>query len=991
MLHPSGVPPLPPFGGAPLVGRGQQLTRLLACLQEARQPTNAGRPNVVLLAGAPGIGKTRLLNAFPPTDVAAGTTVLRGGASQAVGLPPYLPFLQALGDYIAAAPLDILRDQLGPHGTTLSALFSEIALRLGPLPPSHPLGPEQARFRLYEAVAAFLASLAVSGPLVLVLDDLQWADAASCDLLVHLANRLFSSSFLIVGAYRDSETAGNPPLLRTLAELNRRRLLLTLRLPPLDEHESRSLAANLLQDLIAPELADMLQRHAEGNPFFLEELLRALLDDGALVWQTDRWGLDKPASLLPPQVAEAIRMRLDRLDQSVVAVLRVAAVFGRTFDPTLLATLADLDGEQLDERLMHATHAQIIRPETNGTYVFTHNMIRETIRASVGQVRRQRLHQAIGEALEAQENKRAPQRLAELAFHFAEAGDAPRGVIYALAAGKQALQASAAVDAQMHYRTAARLLGENGDPVEYATAHTGLGDAATLAGDYHEAIASYRLAHEAWLRDGNAVEAARALRRLGQTFWRQEAVMAARDAFEQAMALIGPLDSVDSAETLLLLADLHATSLGHTVAGNTYAEQALAMVERLGDRYLEATAFCVIGNVKARSNDLVTGQALLERALALSQELDDPALGAEASAHLANLYAWTGDFERSRKVSLWRATLAQRAQDPFHLRHVYAWMGLQETLQGHWSEAEQRFSEQEPIVEGLQSPEPRATLWAYRGILRYLQGQFERADQAFQQVIELLNPTGSGTLVWHLGWYGLVLAELGKRDDALNCFAELRRLTEELDLQARARGLAFAHLALGYARLGETKYAASCYEKLLPFQGQVSPVLIDRALGIAALAAGDHAAARQHLAEAEALARRTAMRPELALILIERGLLEARKSAMQPGAATNMWLVEALGLCEELAMLKHAHRALDFAHTASTPSHEPKQSHPAGLSDREVEVLRLVAQGKTNREIAAALVLSEKTVARHMTNIFNKILVENRASATAFALRHGLA
>jgi DNA-binding NarL/FixJ family response regulator len=171
----------------------------------------------------------------------------------------------------------------------------------------------------------------------------------------------------------------------------------------------------------------------------------------------------------------------------------------------------------------------------------------------------------------------------------------------------------------------------------------------------------------------------------------------------------------------------------------------------------------------------------------------------------------------------------------------------------------------------------------------------------------------------------------------------------------------------------------------------VSPVLIDRALGVAALAAGDDAA-RQHLADAEDLARRAGMQPELAFILIERGLLERAREGDAAKSITNIWLTEGLHLCEALGMRQHARRVLDAAHTAPSPGYKPKRSqHPAGLSDREVEVLRLVAQGKTNREIAAALMLSEKTVARHMTNIFNKILVENRAGATAFALRHGLA
>jgi predicted ATPase len=153
------LPPLPRVGRSPLVGRTQHLRALAEHLAEAR----AGHPAVVMLTGAPGIGKTRLLEEFPPPELADGVTVLRGGASRAAGMPPYLPFLEALGDYITAAPADRLRDQVGDHAASLATLYPEIPARLGPPAPQYPLGPEQERFRLYEAVAAFLAAIAARG------------------------------------------------------------------------------------------------------------------------------------------------------------------------------------------------------------------------------------------------------------------------------------------------------------------------------------------------------------------------------------------------------------------------------------------------------------------------------------------------------------------------------------------------------------------------------------------------------------------------------------------------------------------------------------------------------------------------------------------------------------------------------------------------------------------------------------------------------------
>jgi DNA-binding CsgD family transcriptional regulator/tetratricopeptide (TPR) repeat protein len=899
---------------------------------------------------------------------------------------------------VAGAPAERLRAEVGARDATLATILPEIPARLGPPASGYPLGPEQERFRLYEAVSAFLGAIAARGPVALLLDDLQWADAATLDLLVHLAARLRAAAVLVVGAYREGEAEANPPLIRALAELNRRRLLITLPLQPLDAEGSQRLTAGVLGGAPAPEVADLLHRHGEGNPFFLEELLRSLVEQGALVRRGRRWELvERPPLLLPPQVAEAIRLRLARLTPAVVETLRVAAVVGRACDPRLLAGVVGTDAERVEEWLQAAVRAHVVQPDADGAYAFVHDMVRETLYAEVGGARRRRLHQAIGEALEAQGDAGSPRRLVDLAFHFAQAGDTARGLSYALACGARALRASAPAEALGHYRTALALLGPDGDGAQRALTLMGLGDAATLGGDYEQAAAAYEGAQAAWLMRGDRAAAARAWRLLGRVRWRQEAVAGARAAFERALELLGAADGVEAAETLLHLADLHATSLGRYASGLAYAARALAMVKRLGEQRLEAAACRVLGTIKARGGELDCGRAMLERALALAQALDDPALAAEACADLATVCAWGADAERAIEVSALRAALAQRTQDLYHLRDVYAWIGLQEALRGHWTAAEQHFAQQERIVDGLRSPEPRASLGLYRGILRYFQGRFAEAEPELRDVVQRLRPTG-GTLVWCLGWWGQVLTELGRRDEALDCFAELRALAEATDERSRARGNAFAQLAVGYARLGEAQRAADCYAPLLPFQGQVSPVLIDRGLGAAALAGGDVAAARAHLADAEALARRAGMRPELALALLQRGLLEGTggAGARAPSAPAGDPLAEGLRLCAELGMQAFGRRMLSpvpAARAAAGAAGAGRRREPrvAGLSDRELEVLRLVAAGRTNREIAAVLVLSENTVARHLTHIFTKMGVGNRAGATAFALRHGLA
>ncbi|HEY1292365.1 MAG TPA: AAA family ATPase [Chloroflexota bacterium] len=958
------------IGRSPLIGRQRELGLLREHLADAR----AGRPMLVVISGPPGIGKSRLLDELTSLELAHDLTVLRGGASQAQGMPPYLPLLQALGEYITGAPAELLWSQLGQHADTLATLFPEIEQRsLQPSSP-RPIGPEQERYRLFEALVAFLDAIAGAQPVVLLVDDLQWVDAATCDALVYVLSRLQTARLLVLGACRDDELDDNPALATALAELDRRRRLDIVQLHALEAQESAALAAAVLQSAVAPDLATVLTDRSDGNPFFVEELVRGLAEADALEPGPDGWMLAAHGrSLLPPRAARAIDQRLARLDPRALDTLRVAAVVGRVCEPALVAQATGLPVQEVEEHFRVAQRAHIVRPRASGEYIVTHDLIRETLLAQLGRERRRQLHAAIGDALEAQRAGGDSRWLADLAFHFAAAGEGERGVTYALASAEQALKTSAGAEAATQFEAALRLLPADAPPERRAHVLLRLGAAATLAGEYARAAEVLQSAEQLWRETADWPAAASACLELGRVHWRLEAVEHAREAFERGLALLDDQDSAEAAEMLLQLADVYATSLDRQVDGLACAERALYMVERLGGRRLQARACSVLGNVKARLNDLEGGRQLLERALELARLEDDPALAAEVCAYLANLYAWLGDIDRSQEVSVLRAHLAQQTRDPFHLRHVYSWIAFLETLRGRWAAAEQLYAEQQQLVEGLSAPEPRATLRAYRGVLRYFQGSFEEAERDYRGAIDLLQPTGSATLLWHLGRFALILAELGKLDEAHETLSELRRLADGLDPRARARGFAFAHLAVGYVRLGDRERAAGCYVELLPFAGMFSPILVDRALGVAAAAAGDTQAARGHLVDAEVLARRLGLGPELALALVQRGSFDA-------GA-----LGEGLRLCRELGMHELARPLMGSGAGRRRPS------HAAGLSDRELEVLRLVAQGRTNRDIARELVLSEKTVARHLTTIFAKTSVDNRAAATAFALRNGIA
>ena len=363
---------------------------------------------MVLVGGEPGIGKTRLVAELCRRAHADGATVLLGRSTEEA-LTPYQPFVEALRHYAAASPADELALQAGTGRGVLARLVPELAGGAAEPQPADP-GGDGDRYALFDAVATFLREAARGRPTILVLDDLQWADAPALLLLRQLARALGDAPLLVLGTYRELEVREDDPLAGAIAELRRARVVEQVTLAGL----APDAVAELVRERgisLGPGALRAVTDRAEGNPFFVEELVRrpeAELEAG-----------------VPESVKDLLLRRMRRLDELERAALAAAAVLGAEFELDALERVTGLDSEALLEAMDDALAEGVLveTPDAIGRYRFAHALIRETVDGQLSATRRARLHRRAGEALEALHAEALDDVAAALAHHFAVAGD----------------------------------------------------------------------------------------------------------------------------------------------------------------------------------------------------------------------------------------------------------------------------------------------------------------------------------------------------------------------------------------------------------------------------------------------------------------------------------------------------------------------------------------------------------------------------------------
>ena len=396
-----------------LVARGPELAEARELWHRALE----GRGHCLLLSGEPGSGKTRLAREVIVQATLHGAVVLSGACYEYEAATPYLPFVEAFRRWVREQKDDAkLREALGESASQIAKLAPEIEARLGPFPAGNELPAHEERLLFFDAVTNVLARLAQRQGLLFYLDDLHWADSGTLLLLGHLLRQLRGERVLIAASYRDTELDRAHPLARALVDWNRERFTTRIVLKRFNAEETRAQIAALLDENMSGDFSQAVYRETEGNPFFVEEVVKALVEQGSVRRESGRWQRCELVDLVIPQsVKEAIGNRLDRVSPECNETLRAAAVLGKTFTVDELVAAVDGQNEnKLLDALDEAVGAQLLAADGSEAFVFTHDKIREVLYEELNPPRRRRLHLRTAEGLERHREKAGEKGLGAL-------------------------------------------------------------------------------------------------------------------------------------------------------------------------------------------------------------------------------------------------------------------------------------------------------------------------------------------------------------------------------------------------------------------------------------------------------------------------------------------------------------------------------------------------------------------------------------------------
>jgi DNA-binding CsgD family transcriptional regulator len=915
----------------------------------------AGEGQVVLLAGEPGIGKTRLAEEIAEAALARSMPCCWGRATDEEGSPPYWPFRQ------------ILR---GLDDAVLAAAAAELAL-ISPevatgAPPGSPVDVQE-RFRLFEAVTAVLVAAAAPEGLLVVVEDIQWADPSSLQLLAHLARGVAASRLVMLVTYRDTEVGGRDALREALAALGREPVVTRVRLVGLTEPEVGAHLMQVTGRRMPAAIVAAVSRRTSGNPFFVAELGRLLAGSAA--------GADDAAGL-PEGVREAVRERLSRLTASCREVVSAASVLGSHVDPGCLAAVTGREIGAVLTAVDEAERAGILTGP--GGCRFAHDLVREAARLELATAARLRLHQRIAGYLMGRADVGA--RLAEVAFHVLESlpiGDAALAVTWAERAAEQAMgQLAWEEAADLYGRAGAAASGTELGPAYRCRLLLGRARAQVRAYDMRAARESALAAAEVARGAGDRqliAQAAVILEGASDFAWAQ----VSRALCEEALAGLPEQDSPLRARVLAQLAVDHFM-INIRQAGGTagpLSESALAMAERVGDHSALAAA------LRARQI-ACSGPGGADERLRLGERL--LALGEQR-----------GDDEAVLWGRVWRFdALAQL---------------------GEIDLAEAELDKIAAVTSWLRSPLARWHLLRSRGAIAFGRGRFDEALAIYQEVVALAERAGhQGSLLAPLAVLMLVCAQTGRptlpvypspedwpEREGLPGVAALWYLTigRRQDAQRIYAGLpppgaaptpgVLPYLAT-YAEFADAfndvALARDVYERLLPLadlfvcNGAGALAISGSArlpLGLAASTVGRLDDAVRHLRAAAEINDRAGLPPFAAWARYQLARVLARRRRPGDREEATALAASAAAIAQALGMVPLRRRARELV--AALAGHVP-----GPLTAREREIASMVCHGLTNRQIAAAAHISERTAENHVQHILTKLGFTTRAQIAAW-------
>lgn len=907
-------PPLPPplarGARSPFVGRADALRQLAGAWERARSREGP----LVLIAGHAGIGKTRLCAELAAATHAEGGVVLYGRCDEET-LVPYQPFVEALERYAGQCDVEALRERVGDGGRELARMLPGLRSRLPHLAEPSPGQPETERYRLFEAVRGFLGAAGAKGPLLLVLDDLHWADAPTLRLLRHVLREPSGSQLLTVATYRPEEAGAGEALPQTLADLNRAGSVERVTLGGLDREEVAALASAHGAPGSGRFVLRLLRR-TEGNPFFIEAILGQLAKMGVPDGTPAETALDRIG--VPEGARELIGAWLSRLSPAARSALSVAAVIGREFELDVLARVLAMPGDPLLELLGETVSAGLVAevPVTLDRYMFVHALIREAAYEELGASRRARLHAGAGAALE---ELRAPEldaHMGALARHYcaaAGAGDLRKAVRYSRRAADRASAQLAHEEAVLHRERALRALElqPGVDNEERCELLLELGDSLNRAADGARARGAFAEAASIARVLGAPAQLARAAVGFGGLGIRMTPGVvdaALVDLLEEALSALGDSEPALRAQVMGRLAmELYwiAPTQRRTALSRQAVEIARSLPERATLAYTLSTRHVAIFGAESSRERLAVAGEMIQ----VGEEMED-----EEAQVLGHLWRLTdllelGDVpEADRELEAY-AKVASRLRRPDYLWRIPMLRGMRALMRGRFDETERLATEAREIAERAQDPVAPHLLGAQTFLLRREQGRLAELEESVRGFVERF----PGLPAWRC-FLASLCAELGHHEEAS---AEIDRLAPERFSAIPRDGnwlVALSLLSEACAAVGAARAAEELYAVLCPHAGHHVMVGAGAAyFGLAAHHAGVNAAtagrlddARRHLGEAVSLYERIGARTWLARSQVEYAAALLATGDHEPAERS---LAQALATAAELGMRPTRERA----------------------------------------------------------------------------------
>ena len=701
-------------------------------MREAVDEAIGGRGRLLQVMGEPGIGKTRTTEELTTYAKVNGARVHWGRCREDEGAPAYWPWVQAIRSFVREADPVGLAWQMGGGAAEIAQLVPEVAERLD-IEPASAGESEEARFRLFDSVTSFLVAAARDRPIVIVLDDLHWADEPSLLLLKFAAREIGSSGLLVVGTYRDVELGRHHPLARVLGEISGTEGTVRINLRGLSVDAVERYIGMTAGTAPPPGLAEAVQSQTDGNPFFVGEVVRLLASEGHLN-DPDAW-----QGVIPQGVREVVGRRLDRLSEPTNQALRVAAAIGREFEEQLLVEVADLSPEELMTAAGEAISERLVTDLGDGRYSFSHALVRDTLYDEASPAQRAALHERIGLALEEICGDEPEARLGELAHHFLSAaprGDIARAIDYAERAGAQAMDQLAYEEAGELYERALEVLELSDEPDESRRSALllALGGARMSAGNFADSRQAYERAAASARALGDTdrlVGAAMGIALLSEAGVVDEPLV---ELLDQALEAVGPEPSAERASLLSAKAqELYWVDAQGISA--PLAAEAVEIAREVGDPQALATALLRRYFIPIEPDSQKERLALADEMLELGEACEDREMVVRSHAYKLREYLELGDIPAvDRELSTY-ARLAEELRMPQHIWHTFALRAMRAMIDGELEEAEELAGEARR--RGERAEQPLAT--QYYGIQLILLRRFQgRTDELLPAVRELV-------------------------------------------------------------------------------------------------------------------------------------------------------------------------------------------------------------------------------------------------------------